>query len=102
MPRLSPQQIEAMELFRDLGMSDEFRLDMEFRRGDTQFLNNHAIIHSRTGYEDHTDQERRRHLLRMLLFTPAFADVPEATGKMHNFIRAWGEHPRESALAAGE
>ena len=40
---------------------------MEFRTGDIQLLCNHAILHSRTAYEDYEEPEKRRHLLRLWL-----------------------------------
>lgn len=101
-PRLSAAQTAAMQLFHDLAMSDEFRLDMEFRQGDIQFLNNHLIVHSRTDYEDYPEPERRRHLLRMLLLTPGFTDLPDFARNLNDFIRAWGENPRQSVLAESE
>jgi hypothetical protein len=72
---------------------------MEFERGDMQFLNNHYTVHSRTDYEDYEEDERRRHLLRMLLFTPSYDDVPENTANLNAFIRRWGDEPRETILA---
>ncbi len=98
-PRLTPAQTEALELFHDLAMSDEIRLDMEFRQGDMQFLNNHLIVHSRTDYEDYDEPERRRHLLRMLLLTPGNNDVPAFAQYLNHLITNWGEHPRETALS---
>ena len=100
-PRLTDAQTEAMNLFSKLALSDEIRLDMEFERGDMQFLNNHYTVHSRTGYEDYEEDERRRHLLRMLLFTPSYDDVPENTANLNAFIRRWGDEPRETILAVG-
>ena len=50
---------------------------MEFAPGDIQLLNNHYIMHSRTGYEDYPEPERRRHLMRLWLATevgPPLAD----------------------------
>jgi hypothetical protein len=44
---------------------------MEFAPGDIQLLNNHYIMHSRTGYEDYPEPERRRHLMRLWLATEA-------------------------------
>ena len=101
-PRLTEAQIEAMQLFHDLAMSDEFRLDMEFRQGDMQFLNNHLIVHSRTDYEDYPEPERRRHLLRMLLLTPGFTDLPDFARNLNDFIIAWGENARQSVLAESD
>ena len=48
------------------------RLEMEFRPGDIQILNNRTTLHSRTGFEDYPEPERRRQLSRLWLnsFTP--------------------------------
>jgi hypothetical protein len=99
-PRLTETQIEAMNMFSSLALSNEIRLDMDFQRGDMQFLNNHFIVHSRTEYQDYDEEERRRHLIRMLLFTPSYKDVPENTKKLNLFIRRWGEEPRKTVLSA--
>ena len=66
-PRLTSLQNEAMDLFDAIAADEELRLDMEFSRGDMQFVNNHWILHSRTAYEDHAEPERKRHLLRLWL-----------------------------------
>jgi len=66
---------------RDLSVREDFLLHMDFRPGDIQLLNNHCTLHSRSGYEDHTDPDKRRLLLRLWLnipngrpLAPAFAD----------------------------
>lgn len=100
-PRLTARQVEAMALVEDLAWSDEFRLDMTFERGDMQFLNNHVVMHSRTEYEDHDEPERRRHLLRMLIHTPGYRDVPPFVERINAIIRAWGEQPRSSMPLTG-
>jgi len=66
-PRMTDRQWEAMHLMERLADDPRFRLDMEFRPGDIQFLNNHVIVHSRTQYQDHPEPGRRRHLLRLWL-----------------------------------
>ena len=66
-PRLSARQIEALDLVERLAESDEFRLDMDFRPGDMQFVHNHVVLHARTAYQDWDEPERRRHLLRLWL-----------------------------------
>lgn len=101
-PRLTPKQIEGMQLFSTLALSDEFRLDMVFQRGDIQLLNNHLIVHSRTDYEDWPEPERRRHLLRMILLTENHEDVPDFTRNLNAFIRRWGAEPRQSVLESAE
>ncbi len=96
-PRLEPDDVAAVDMMHDLAASDEFRLDMDFQRGDIQILNNHAILHSRTEYEDWPEPERKRHLLRLLLFTPAFADVPEHYRTIYATARDWRDNPRMAA-----
>lgn len=66
-PRFTELQMEAMKLIETLADDPRFRLNMGFRRGDMQFLNNHVILHSRTEFEDYPELERRRHLLRLWL-----------------------------------
>jgi hypothetical protein len=99
-PRLTQDEIDAMNLYSKLALSKEFRLDMQFERGDIQLLNNHVTVHSRTDYEDFPEPERRRHLVRMLLFTPGLAEVPPHTAALNDYIRRWGAEPRESVLQA--
>ena len=69
-PRLTPQQQEAMALLDSLAGSPDFHCSMMFEPGDIQFLNNHVTLHSRTAFEDHDDPARKRHLLRMWLSVP--------------------------------
>jgi hypothetical protein len=101
-PRLTPEQIEGMKLFSTLALSDEFRLDMVFQRGDIQLLNNHLIVHSRTDYDDWPEQERRRHLLRMILLAGDDSAAPDFTRNLNAFIRRWGTEPRQSVLENAE
>lgn len=75
-PRLTKSQIEAMDLLDDLAASEKFRLDMDFRPGDVQFLHNHQILHARTAYEDYPEPERKRHLLRLWLSAPNGRPLP--------------------------
>src|ERR1051326_4734650 len=80
-PRLSAQQIEALDLFDALANDPSNYLDIEFKPGDIQLIHNHVILHDRTDYEDWPEPERKRHLLRLWLcpangreLPPAFAD----------------------------
>ena len=74
-PRMTPQQTEALELFDAL--TDELALDMSFEPGDIQLLNNHLIYHSRTDFEDHADPKRKRLLLRLWLSVPNGRPLPD-------------------------
>ena len=78
---LTDEEQEAVETVERLALDPRFRLDMDFRPGDIQWLNNHAILHGRAGYRDSSDPERRRLLLRLWMnipdgrpLAPAFAD----------------------------
>lgn len=76
LPRLSALQREALDLIDTLASEPRFHLSMVLERGDIQFLNNHATLHTRTAYEDFPELDRRRHLLRLWLVTPDGAPLP--------------------------
>ncbi|MEE1773143.1 TauD/TfdA family dioxygenase [Streptomyces sp. JV185] len=64
-PRLEPADVELFDLIDELAESREFRLDIDFGAGDLLLLNNHAVLHSRTEYEDFAAPELKRHVLRL-------------------------------------
>ena len=74
-PRMTTQQQEALALFDDL--TDELALDMSFEPGDIQLLNNHLTYHSRTDFEDYSEPERKRLLLRLWLSVPNARPLPD-------------------------
>ncbi len=76
-PRLSAAQIEAMALIDTLDKRDDIRLDMDFRPGDIQIVNNLITLHARTEYEDFPELERRRHLLRLWFAVPEGWPLPK-------------------------
>lgn len=93
-PRLSPLQIEALDAVAALCRDPAFRLDMKLERGDMQFVNNYCVLHSRTAYEDHAEESRKRHLLRLWLRTEAFADYPAALRDRYEDMDKWRANPR--------
>ena len=82
-PRLTAEMEAACDLLDNLAESPAIHLDMEFRPGDMQFLNNHWILHSRTAFEDFPEPERRRHLFRLWLACADGPPLPEV------FTRVW-------------
>ena len=74
-PPLTPAQKEAIALYREI--VDEFAADIEFKKGDIQFLANHVTLHSRRAFEDWPEKHRRRHLLRLWLRDPEGRPIPE-------------------------
>lgn len=65
--RLTPQQVEAMDLMDQLSNDPAIHLSMAFLPGDMQFLHNHQMLHSRNDFENWPEPERHRHLLRLWL-----------------------------------
>ena len=72
-PPVTPALVEAMDLLEQLAESDDLRLDMDFRAGDIQWINNLTTFHSRTEYEDWPEPERKRHLYRLWINDDAHA-----------------------------
>ena len=66
----TPEQSEALDLIDAICERPEFQLTMMFQPGDIQFLNNHVAYHMRTEFEDHSDPDQKRHLLRLWLSMP--------------------------------
>jgi hypothetical protein len=92
-PRLQPEQLEAMDLIDTLCNEERFQVEMDFRRGDFQFLNNHNVLHSRTEYEDFADPSQRRRLLRLWLMTPRYSDIPPFLVRRYEDMEIWKQHP---------
>ncbi|NJD33146.1 MAG: TauD/TfdA family dioxygenase [Gammaproteobacteria bacterium] len=63
--RLTDAERELLDLYDEISCSPEFYIDMELEPGDVQLLSNHTVIHARTDYKDHPEDERKRHLLRL-------------------------------------
>jgi hypothetical protein len=66
-PELDARQIEALDLLDSLANDPRSVLNMHFRPGDIQFLNNYKIWHARTSYVDHPQPELQRDLYRLWL-----------------------------------
>jgi hypothetical protein len=67
-PKFTNAQKEAIEVYR--ATVEECALDIDFRPGDIQFLNNFVMLHTRREYEDWAEPARKRHLLRLWLSDP--------------------------------
>lgn len=101
-PRLTPLQVEALDLMDALCNDPAFHLDMQFEPGDMQFLCNYTVLHSRGEYEDWPEPERKRHLLRLWLRTPGFARLPPAFADRNEDMIAWQGRPREPVFDLSE
>jgi hypothetical protein len=74
-PKFTAVQKEAVEVYRQT--VDECALDIDFARGDIQFLNNFVMLHTRREFEDWPEPARKRHLLRLWLYDPAGRPIPK-------------------------
>ena len=82
-PDFTPEQVAAIPVYRRI--VQECALDMPFDKGDIQFLNNYVTVHSRHGFEDWPEAERRRHLMRLWLNDPVGRPIPEDRKGRRNF-----------------
>jgi hypothetical protein len=64
---LSAEQNAALDMV--VALADEFAFEMTLQAGDIQFLNNHAILHSRSAFTDDPGRGAKRRLLRIWLST---------------------------------
>jgi hypothetical protein len=74
-PKFTPAQKEAVEVYRQT--VEESALDIDFQRGDLQFLNNFVMLHTRREYEDWVEPARKRHLLRLWLYDSQGRTIPK-------------------------
>ncbi len=76
-PRLTDKHVEALDMFDALANDTRLNFRMRLAPGDMQFVYNHALLHDRTGFTDHSDPDRMRHLLRLWLTIPGDRELPE-------------------------
>jgi hypothetical protein len=85
-PRLTPAQIEALDLFDTLANDPRLHFGMQLQPGDMQFVYNHALLHDRTAFRDWPDAHRKRHLLRLWLSVPGDRPLPECFRQRYGSI----------------
>lgn len=76
-PELSPERVHALDALDAVTNSPEFVLNMDFRVGDIQLLNNYTVMHARTEYQDYPEPERKRELIRLWLTVPRDLGLPD-------------------------
>ena len=87
-PRLTPQQVEALDLIDATASDPRFCFYTDFQPGDLQLCNNHVVMHARTAFTDHPEPERCRHLLRMWLAVPNSRPLSPLLGRIYRDQRA--------------
>lgn len=64
---LTPAQRSALDTLDDVLREPELRVEFHLRPGDMFFINNRWLFHNRTAFEDDSEPDRRRHLVRLWL-----------------------------------
>ena len=85
-PRLTEEDLRALDVFDSLAEDPALRLDMELRPGDIQYVHNHTILHDRTAFEDWPEPHRKRHLLRLWLAAPGARPLPPAYAERYGSV----------------
>ena len=87
-PRLTQQQIEALDLLDQLLPDPRFCYTMSLEQGDMQFLNNYVTLHSRTPFEDFEQADQKRHLFRLWMSIPSSQPLPAEWEEYYGDVRA--------------
>ena len=85
-PRLTPEHVEALDMFDRIANDSAMHFSMRLRPGDMQFVYNHSQLHDRTAFTDWPAPEKRRHLLRLWLSPPGDRALPECFRQRYGSI----------------
>jgi hypothetical protein len=64
---LTPAQVGALDTLDETLRRPELRVTFQMRPGEVLLINNRWLLHNRTGFVDHEEPERRRHMVRLWL-----------------------------------
>ena len=64
---LTAAQCDALDTLDRVAADPALRVEFALEPGQMYFINNRWLLHNRTGFEDHTEPELRRHLVRLWL-----------------------------------
>ena len=93
-PRLTSEQVEALDLMDQVCEERGVSLDFDTLPGDILVANNYEILHSRTAFEDHTQPDRRRHMLRLWLTIPNGRPLPPVFETTREFRHSYARRRR--------
>ncbi len=80
-PKLTKLQIEALDLVDKLCNEKNFCLSMQLSPGDLEIASNATTFHSREQYEDYSDPDKRRCMIRLWLSLLHERPLPEVYKK---------------------
>ncbi|MDB5816688.1 MAG: gamma-butyrobetaine, 2-oxoglutarate dioxygenase (Gamma-butyrobetaine hydroxylase)-like protein [Rhizobacter sp.] len=75
-PPITALQREAVEYLDALVRRPDLMYCMHLEPGDLQLLSNQTALHSRTSFEDHVEEARKRTLYRLWIATPDSRRLP--------------------------
>ncbi|MBF6299070.1 TauD/TfdA family dioxygenase [Nocardia amamiensis] len=61
---LNDRQSSALDLFEDVAQRAAVTFDHTLQRGESVWIDNYRVLHSRTSFTDNPTQDKSRHLLR--------------------------------------
>ena len=103
--QLSDLERAALDYIEERAMRSDLRFDFMLEPGDVLMMNNYAILHARTGFEDWDATEERRLLLRLWLNLHNGRPLAENfTGRFNTGHRGGAvihSHTDEDLLSAG-
>jgi hypothetical protein len=76
-PQLTPPQWEALDYLDSVVRRPDLMATMWLEPGDMQLMNNHAVLHSRTQFEDFDEPAKKRLLWRLWLAPPDSFRLPD-------------------------
>ncbi|HJZ16485.1 MAG TPA: TauD/TfdA family dioxygenase, partial [Stellaceae bacterium] len=69
-------ELRVLDRFEEVTKRPELMLEFTLQPGEIYFINNYTILHARTAFDDSdTEEDRRRHLLRLWLEVPQMRPV---------------------------
>src|SRR3984957_8431636 len=69
-------ELRVLDRFEEVTKRPELMLEFTLQPGEIYFINNYTILHARTAFDDSdTEEDRRRHLLRLWLAAPPMPPV---------------------------
>ena len=82
-PRLSAEDLAALDALDALCERDGMALDMPFTPGDIQLVNNNAVFHARTAFQEFDAPGRHRLLLRIWLSHASARPLPDSFADLY-------------------
>jgi hypothetical protein len=91
-PDMTDIQLEAMRFTEQL--CEELHFEAMLQRGDFEFANNSVVLHTRNGFEDWPEPERKRRLWRFWIHAPDIRPPTDYIKQWRNGVQVKGMRER--------